>query len=344
MKSSPVTLQSIARHLNISISTVSRALRGLPEISLETRQAVVDLATKWDYQPNQLASSLVNHRTRTIGVIVPNTGYPFFSAIIASMEEAAIREGYSLLLSQSNESYQRELVHIQNLLRSQVEGIIISLARDTIDAEHLHRLVRRQVPLVMFDRYAEGVPVPHVIVDNQLAARQAVQHLLANGCRRIAYLAGLPSLKISNERLLGYQDALAEAGISFDDTLVLHCDFTPDNAIRQTNLLLAMKRPPDGILAFSDRIAMASMYALRQQGIRIPDEMAIIGFNDEPTSSLLTPSLSSVAQPTYEMGQLTVSLLLTQIQAEQPIQNAVTHRLNTTLMVRESSGCPPVTG
>lgn len=337
MKNSPVTLQAIARHLNVSISTVSRALRGLPEISLTTRQAVVELAAKWDYQPNQLASSLVSHRTRTIGVVVPNTGYPFFSAVIASMEEAAIREGYSLLLSQSNESYQRELVHIQNLLRSQVEGIIISLARDTVDAEHLHRLVRRQVPLVLFDRYAEEVPAPRVVVENRLAARQAVQHLVANGCRRVAYLAGLPSLKISNERLLGYQDALAEVQIDFDDTLVLHCDFTTDNAVRQTNLLLAMKRPPDGILAFSDRIAIASMYALRQRGIRIPDEMKIVGFNDEPVSALLTPALSSVAQPTYEMGQLAVSLLLEQIQAEQPVQNAVTHRLTTTLMVRESS-------
>lgn len=337
MKNSPVTLQSIARHLNISISTVSRALRGLPEISVATRQAVVDLAAKWDYQPNQLASSLVSSHTRTIGVVVPNTGYPFFSAIIASMEEAAIREGYSLLLSQSNESYQRELVHIQNLLRSQVEGIIISLARDTVDAEHLHRLTRRQVPLVLFDRYAEEVGVPRVVVDNRLAARQAVQHLLANGCRRVAYLAGLPSLKISNERLSGYQDALADAQIDFDDTLVLHCDFTTDNAIRQTNLLLAMKHPPDGILAFSDRIAIASMFALRQRGVGIPGQMKIIGFNDEPVSALLTPSLSSVAQPTYEMGQLTVSLLLEQIRSEQPVQNAVTHRLDTTLMIRESS-------
>lgn len=337
MKNSPVTLQTIARHLNVSISTVSRALRGMPEISLLTRQAVIDLAAKWDYQPNQLASSLVSSHTRTIGVVVPNAGYSFFSAVIVGMEDAALREGYSLLLSQSSESYQRELVHIQNLLRSQVEGIIISLAQDTVDAEHLQRLVRRQIPLVMFDRYAEEVPVPRVVVDNRLAARQAVQHLLTNGCRRVAYLAGPSNLQISHERLAGYQDALTEAQIDFDDTLVLHCDFTTDNAIRQTNLLLAMKRPPDGILAFSDRLAIASMYALRQQGIRIPDEMKIIGFNDEPVSALFGPALSSVAQPTYEMGQLTVSLLLEQIRSEQPVQKAVTHRLATTLMIRESS-------
>lgn len=290
-----------------------------------------------DYQPNQLASSLVSSHTRTIGVVVPNAGYSFFSAVIVGMEDAALREGYSLLLSQSSEPYQRELVHIQNLLRSQLEGIIISLAQDTVDAEHLHRLVRRQIPLVMFDRYAEEVPVPRVVVDNRLAARQAVQHLLTNGCRRVAYLAGPSNLQISRERLAGYQDALTEAQIDFDDTLVLHCDFTTDNAIRQTNLLLAMKRPPDGILAFSDRLAIASMYALRQQRIRVPDEMKIIGFNDEPVSALFEPALSSVAQPTYEMGQLTVSLLLGQIRSEQPVQKAATHRLATKLMVRESS-------
>lgn len=337
MKNAQVTLQAIARHLNLSVSTVSRALRGLPEISPATRQAVVDLATQWDYQPNQLASSLVSSHTRTIGVVVPNTGYPYFSSIIASMEEAALREGYSLLLSQSSESYQRELVHIQSLLRSQVEGIIISLARDTADAEHLHRLVRRQVPLVLFDRYAEEVVAPRVVVNNRLAARQAVAHLLENGCRWVAYLAGPANLTISNERLLGYQDALAEAGIDFDDTLVLHCDFTTDNAIRQTNLLLAMKHQPDGILAFSDRIAIASMYALRQRGVCVPDQIAVVGFNDEPVSALLTPSLTSVAQPTYEIGQLTMALLLEQIGSEQPTDNPTAHVLETTLKIRESS-------
>ncbi len=337
MRKNQITIKDIAHQLNISISTVSRALRGLPEIHPDTRKAVLELARDLDYQPNLLATSLVKSSTRTIGVIVPNAGYYFFSSVISGIEAAAAREGFSILLCQSNESYQREMVNVQDLSRGQVEGFIVSLSMETFHYEHFNRLLRKNIPLVIFDRYADEIETSKVIVNNREAARQAARHLIENGCQRIAYLAGPASMKISNERLAGYRDALQEAGLPGDEHLVIHCDYTLDNAIRNTNLLLALKFPPDGILAVSDRIAAASLYALRQQGIRVPEDIAVIGFNDEPINALLTPSLSSVAQPTIQMGHLAVELLLEQIREPGQFFRPVTKVLETELKVRESS-------
>ncbi len=337
MRKNQITIKDIAHQLNISISTVSRALRGLPEIHPDTRKAVLELAKDLDYQPNLLATSLVKSSTRTIGVIVPNTGYYFFSSVIQGIEEAAAREGYSILLCQSNESYQREIVNVQDLSRGQVEGFIVSLSRETFHYEHFNRLIRKNIPLVIFDRYADEIETSKVIVNNREAARQAVKHLIENGCQRVAYLAGPANMKISNERLAGYQDALQEAGLPTDEHLVIHCDYTQENAIRNTNLLMALRFSPDGILAVSDRIAVASMYALRQQGVNVPQDVAVIGFNDEPINALLTPSLSSVAQPTLQMGHVAVDLLMEQIRNNGQHFVPVTKILDTQLSIRESS-------
>ena len=222
MKNTPVTIKDIARSLNISISTVSRALRGLPEIHPDTRNAVVKLAEELDYQPNQLAKNLAKSRTKTIGVIVPNLSYHFFSAMLNSIEEAALQAGYSVLVCQSNESYLREITNIQNLQRSQVEGFIISLSRDTDNYEHVERLARKNVPLVLFDRYAESIDVSKVIVDNEAAAFKATEHLIENGCQRIGFLAGPARLLLSNQRIKGYQAALAKHNLLVGDQYVLH--------------------------------------------------------------------------------------------------------------------------
>ena len=227
MKKAPVTIKDIATRLNVSVSTVSRALRGMPEIHPDTRRAVNQLAEELDYQPNQLAKNLAKSRTRTIGVIVPNLSYYFFSAVLDSIEEAALRAGYSVLVCQSHESYEREKTHIETLLRSQVEGFIVSLSRDTSGCEHIERLLRRQMPLVLFDRTADVLPVSRVMINNYEAAFNATQHLIENGCRRIAFLAGPPQLTLSNQRVLGYRAALVRHDLVPDNDLVRHCDYTP---------------------------------------------------------------------------------------------------------------------
>ncbi|RIV19467.1 LacI family transcriptional regulator [Fibrisoma montanum] len=337
MKSAPVTIKDIAKALNISISTVSRALRGMPEIHPDTRSAVMRLAEEWDYQPNQLAKNLAKSRTRTIGVIVPNLSYYFFSAMLNSIEEAAIQAGYSVLVCQSNESYLRETMQIQNLLRSQVEGFILSLSRDTSNCAHVERLIQKNVPLVLFDRYADNMATSKVMVDNHEAAFKATEHLIENGCRRIAFLAGPPQLLLSNQRLAGYREALTKHGLYTGDQYVFHCDYTQENTLMQTLALMSLPQPPDGLLTVSDRIAYPAMYAMKQKGVRIPDDVAVVSFNNEPLSSLFSPSLTSISQPIQEMGMETVRLLLRQLEAtDSPIAPETTV-MPTQLVVRESS-------
>ena len=334
-KNTPVTIKDIAHALNLSASTVSRALRGMPEIHPETRQAVLQLAQEMDYQPNQLAKNLVKSRTRTIGVILPTLSYYFFSSVLNSIEEAAMQAGYSVVVCQTNESYLREVVQIQNLLNSQVEGFIISLARDTQDLDHINRLLRKQIPVVIFDRYAEGIEASKVIVDNQLAAFKATEHLIENGCQRLGCLAGPPNLLISNQRLAGFKEALLKYDLPYRERYVFHSDFTQENSMMQALSMMALPEPPDGILTMSDRIAFSTMYALKQRGIRIPEDVAIVSFNNEPTCIYLSPSLTSVNQSIQEMGSQVVRLLIKQLESEHCVPETVT--LSTQLMVRESS-------
>jgi DNA-binding LacI/PurR family transcriptional regulator len=337
MKSTPVTLKDIAQILDISISTVSRALRGMPEIHPDTRKAVNKLAEELDYQPNQLAKNLAKSRTKTIGVIVPNLSYYYFSAMLDSIEEAAIQAGYSVLVCQTNESRLREITNIQNLIRSQVEGFIISLSRDTDNYEHIERLIRKNIPLVLFDRYAEGIDVSKVIVDNHAAACRATEHLIENGCKRIGFLAGPPQLELSNQRIAGYRSALVKYQLPVNDRYIYHCDYTQENTIMQVLAMMSLPQPPDGIVIISDRMAYSAMYAMAQKGIRVPQDVAVVSFNNEPVSAFFSPTLSSVSQPIQEMGRETVRLLLKQIEAtdtEVPVETKV---METRLMIRGSS-------
>jgi len=337
MKNTPVTIKDIARSLNISISTVSRALRGLPEIHPATRDAVVKLAEELDYQPNQLAKNLAKSRTKTIGVIVPNLSYHFFSAMLNSIEEAALQAGYSVLVCQTNESYLREITNIQNLLRSQVEGFIISLSRDTDNYEHVERLARKNIPLVLFDRYAESIDVSKVIVDNEAAAFKATEHLIENGCQRIGFLAGPARLLLSNQRIKGYQAALSKHNLQSDDHYVFHCDYTQENTVMQTLALMSLPQPPDGVVTISDRVAYPAIYAMKQKGLRVPEDVAVVSFNNEPVSAFFSPALSSISQPIQEMGTETVRLLLKQIDANDTTALKETRIMDTQLIVRASS-------
>ncbi len=337
MKNTPVTIKDIARQLNVSISTVSRALRDMPEIHPDTRTAVLRLAEELDYQPNQLAKNLAKSRTRTIGVIVPNLSYYYFSAMLNSIEEAALQAGYSVLVCQTNESYLREKTNIQNLLRSQVEGFIISLSRDTDSYEHVERLIRKNIPLVFFDRYTESINVSKVIVDNHAAAFKATEHLIENGCRRIGMLAGPTQLIISNERVAGYRAALDKHGLGLGEQYVCHCDYTQEDTIMQTLMLMSLPHPPDGVVVISDRMAYSAVFAMKQKGIRIPDDVAIVSFNNEPVSALFSPPLTSISQPIQEMGTETVRLLLRELDSTEEFVTKETKVMETQLIVRASS-------
>jgi LacI family transcriptional regulator len=336
MKNAPVTIKDIARKLNISISTVSRALRDMPEIHPDTRKAVIRLAEELDYQPNQLAKNLVKSRTKTIGVIFPNLSYHYFSAMLNNLEEAVMQAGYSILVAQTNESYVRETISIQNLLRSQVEGLILSLSRDTANFEHVERLVKKGLPIVLLDRTADIMSVSKVMVDNRAAAFKATEHLIEQGCRRIGFLAGPPQLSLSNQRVDGYLAAAAQYNVTAGGQYIRHCDYTNENTILQTLALMSLPYPPDGIVAISDRIAYPALYAMQQKGLVIPEDVAVVSFNNEPVSAYFSPTLSSINQPITEMATETVRLLLRQIESPEALPFE-TKTFATQLIIRESS-------
>lgn len=332
-----VTIKDIARHLNISIATVSRALRDLPDIHPETKKSVLDLANEWDYQPNVLATSLVKSRTKTLGVIVPDLGYYFFSTVVKGIEEAAIEAGYSVLITQTGESYERELTNVQNLSRGQVEGFIISLSRETTDFEHLKRLQRRGIPLVFFDRECEEIDASKVMVDNEQSAYEAVTHMISNGCKRIAFLAGSKNVTVSNQRRAGYLRALRDGNLPVEDSLLIYGDYHQSTATACTHQLMNLPIPPDGILAVSDRLAIGAVLALRERGVQIPQEVALVSFNDEPICSLMTPTISSVSQPTTEIGKIAANILISQIEYKGDSFPSQVKVLKTELKIRESS-------
>ncbi|CAM3423122.1 LacI family DNA-binding transcriptional regulator [Aquirufa ecclesiirivi] len=332
-----VTIKDIAKQLNVSVATVSRALRDLPDIHPDTKKLVLDLAKEWDYQPNLLATSLVKSKTKTLGLIVPDLGYYFFSTVIKHIEEAAIKAGYSLLITQTQESYERELTNIQNLSRGQVDGIIISLSRETSNFEHLTRLQRRGIPLVFFDRNCEEIEASKVMVDNEQSAYEAVKHLIENGCKRIAFLAGPKNVSVSNQRRLGYIHALEEAGLSVDPSLILHSDYYQDTARSQTHLLMQSDNRPDGILVVSDRLAIGVLTALKELKISVPKDVKIVSFNNEPICQVISPTITSVSQPLDEIGRISVELLLAQIEHKTGESIPRIEVLKTNLVVRESS-------
>ena len=332
-----VTIKDLAKHLNISVATVSRAMRDMPEIKAETRDAVLKLAKEWDYQPNILATNLVKSRTKTIGVIVPDLAYHFFASVIKGIEEEAIARGYSLLLTQTSELYERELTNVQNLSRGQVEGFIVSISQETTDYEHFKRLQRKGIPLVFFDRDANEIDVPKVMVDNVGAAYEATKHLIENGSKRIAFLAGPANVTVSNLRQEGYVKALKDSGFQIDETLIVHGNYNMQGAIELTNKLFELQNPPDGMVVVSDRLAVGAITTLRKKNIRIPEDVAIVSFNDEPICTIVTPTLTSVAQPTFEMGKMAMSLLINQIENPDSLDRPEVKEFKTELKIRESS-------
>ena len=339
MRSTNITIKDLAEKLGISASTVSRALKDHPDISIKTKKAVNDLAAQLNYQPNTVALSLRQSKTNTIGVIIPEIAHFFFSTVVSGIEDIAHSKGYNVIITQSNESYEREVIDTQALFNSRVDGILISVARDTKNFDHFTSLIQRNMPLVFFDRVVEGVNASKVIVDDEQGAYEATQHLIEQGYKRIAHLAGPANLIISQNRLNGYKAAIADNNYLIDDRIVISCGLgTYEEAEQITYGLLDSRVPPDAIFANNDVAAYGAMTAIKKRKLNIPDDIAIVGFSNWHFSGLIQPALSSVTQPGFKMGQESTKLMLKQIEAtdsEHLITETIT--LKTTLMIRESS-------
>lgn len=329
------TIKDIAKRLNISTSTVSRALRNAPDVNQQTRNAVVALSEELSYQPSRLALSLQQKQTHTIGVIVPNLDY-VMATMVRGIDEVALEAGYTVMVCQSNESFGREMVNTRRLLDSLVDGFIVSVSSETKVFDHFKKIQQKGMPMVVFDRVSTDLTAPKVKLDNVEGGCMAAEHLIEQGYKRIAILAGPKNLAISNERLEGYLKALKKFKIKTDASLIVHCSFNQQDAYEAAVDLLKMKNRPDAIFTISDRMALGAMLAIKEKGLRMPADIGLVGFNNEPVTSLLTPGISSVEQPAFELGKAAAKLFLEQMHHEEDL-SSIEKVLKPRLIVRESS-------
>jgi LacI family transcriptional regulator len=335
MPNKPATIKDIAQQLKVSISTVSRALRNASDVNPDTKAAVLALSVELGYQPNRLALSLRQKQTNTIGVIVPNLDY-VLSMMVKGIDEVALEAGYTVMVCQSNESFGREIVNTSRLLDSLVDGFIISVSSETKTFEHIRKIHDRKIPIVLFDRLIPNFEVPGVRLDNEEGGFIATEHLIEQGYRRIAILAGPKNLGISNSRMEGYLNALKKHKIKRDDELIMHCDFNQDYAYFATQELLSMKKRPDAIFTISDRMAIGAMLAIKKKNLKMPEEIGLVGFNNEPALSLVTPGISSVEQPSFELGKAAAKLFIEKLHNPESMDD-VLEILKPKLFIRASS-------
>lgn len=337
MRSGQVTIKDIAKELNISCSTVSRALKDFPGISPTTKKSVVELAKKYNYRPNAIALSLRNQRTNVIGVVIPETVHFFFSTVISGIEDAAMKEGYNVMICQSNEKYEREADSIDALMGARVDGLLVSISRETADLEHLKKVVAEGTPMVFFDRLVEGMNASSVIVDDYQGAYDAVEHLIKQGCKNIVHLSGPDNLIIARKRKEGYISALEDYQIPLKDGYIVECrNGTEEEADKAMTQLIESGKTIDGVFANNDLAGLGAISAVKRAKIAIPKEIAIVGFSNWQFSSLINPGLSSIAQPGYEMGCEAAKLILEEINAKEKGKSQI-KILDTELIVRESS-------
>lgn len=332
------SLASLARELGVSATTVSRALSNHHSIGDATKQRVRQLAKELHYQPNHLASALRKGQSRLLGVVVPYIEGKFFPSVIQGIEQAASQAGFSVIVCQSQEEGPRERGNVETLLHAQVAGILVSLARNTQHLGHFAKVRARGIPLVFFDRVPTSEAVNAVVLDDCAGAFQAVSHLLAQGCRRIAHLAGPQHLAIYRQRYQGYLNALAAHGLPAREELVLFSShMTLDDGRLATSQLLRQAPPPDGLFGAGDSVVLGALQVLKSQGLRVPQDVALAGFSNESFATITEPQLTSVDQRCEEMGAAAVRLFLDLLAAP---GKASAHRqvvLQPELLLRGSS-------
>lgn len=308
-----VTIKDIARILNISVSTVSRALRDAHDVNRETRKKVLQLAIELDYKPNFGAASLAGGGTRNIGVILPFITNYYFSMVITGIQEIAYSKGYNIVLYVTNDSPERETDVLSNLNTQNLDGLLVSVCSDSTSRDALERIMERDIPIVFFDRVLDQVGASKVRQDDYNGAVEAVEHLIAKGYSRIAHVAGPADLDFTKQRMAGYLDTLQKHGLTMHDEWLIHSGFSQADGKADAHKLLTAASPPDAVFAVNDRKAIGVMLTLRQHDVRIGADMGVIGFTNDPMATIISPSLSTVAEPAYDVGRLSCELLLQHI-------------------------------
>lgn len=333
-----VTIKDIAKALNFSTSTVSRALRGSYEISDETKKTILEYAEKINYRPNPIALSLKDRKSKSIAVVVCEIANSFFSEAINGIESIAYNRGYHVIITQTHESAEREKVNVQHHASRSVDGILISLSSGTIDLNFLKDLNEKGLPIVFFDRITDEIETHKVTANNYKGAFQGTEHLIKQGFKRIAHITSAPYLSITKERLAGYTDALKKYNIPFDNSLVKNCDHggmilqEVDEALQE---LFSGKNKPDAIFTASDRITTLCFGQLKK--LNLNNHIGFIGFCNTQVADLFCPSMSVIRQPAFEIGQIAIEMLIQIIESRRPVTEFKKRIIDTELIIRESS-------
>lgn len=336
-----VTLKQIAEELNLSITTVSKALKNYPDVSKKTKQLVLDLAEKLNYVPNSFAVNLRTKKSKTIGVIIPELVHHFFSTVINGILNEAERQGYLVILMQSNENYELETKQVDLLINKSVDGVLISLSNKTNDFSHLKKIMDHDIPLILFDKITKSINCTKVIIDDRKASYDAVTYLIKKGHKRIAQFRGDLNPQNSIDRFLGYKQALLDHDIPYDKSLVYICDNNSDFEDGYTNAENLMRDHGDNVDALftiNDLLAIGALRYFSDNQIKVPEQIALCGFSNWLMSSMVTPTLSTIEQPGYEMGKTSAERLLYEIDCKNEGEIASPKKiiLQTKLIIRES--------
>ena len=332
-----VTIYDIAAKLNISPATVSRGLQDHPAISKKTKKKIFELAEKIGYRSNHFARNLRNQKTNTIGVIVPRLNSHFMSSVIAGIENVANAKGYNLIISQSSESATKEAANAKTMFNSRVDGLLVSLAYDTGDLAHFDNFFNKSTPVIFFDRVKDHANSTSIIIDNHKAAYDATRHLIQQGCKRIAHITAPPKQNVYSDRLQGYKKALADHKLRFREDLLIIGNLSQEAGSQAAEAISKMKTMPDGIFVANDNCAVGCMLALKQKGFRIPEDIALVGFNNDPVSTVVEPNLTTISYSGNEIGETAARQLISYLTDPTSAQNTNTIILRSELIVRASS-------
>ena len=337
MKEKEITIYDLALKLNISPATVSRGLKDHPSINKATKKKIYDLAKEMGYRSNNFASNLRKQRTNTIGVIAPRLNSNFMSTAIAGIENVANKEGYNLIISQSLESYKKEMANAQTMFNNRVDGLLVSLAYDTENIDHFEPFFKKNIPLLFFDRVVEHKDCTSILIDNRKAAYEATTHLIQQGCKKIVHISAIPKRNVYADRLKGYKDALEDHNIEFSNENVILGNLSQEAGVSAADTIKAMKKMPDGVFVSNDFCAVVCMQALKQAGFKIPGDIAFVGFNNDPVSTVIEPNLSTINYPGYQMGEVAAQNLINHLNGAFTLE--ITNRiiLRSDLIIRESS-------
>ena len=337
MANKKTTLKDIAIALNISTAAVSKALNDDSRISIKTKEAVKKVAKELNYQPNHLASALRKGKSNLVGVIVPRTNSNFFSSVIQNIEEVLNKKGYNIIITQSNESYKKECSNIDTLLFTQVDGIIASMANETTNLAYFEKVKSKGIPLILFDRGENDLNVDYIGINDYDSSHMIVEHLINQGCKRIAHIGGYRHTRIFNNRIRGYVHAIKKHQLPADEQLLLESNLTIEDGREKMLELLQLKNRPDAVYVASDFAALGALQILQEKNIQVPNEIALVGFGNEPFTAMVTPALSTINQHSAEIGKMAANTFLELADVVELKQTLNKKILQAELIVRDSS-------